>query len=144
MTALMTSGPETARVKEWANQIRTLRQKVLTEVGHVVVGMEMSSTQTPHRAVGRRPRAARRRARRREDTLSKAFARHWAASISAMQFTPDLLPSDVTGTSIFDRKANEFVLRKGPIFCQVLLADEINRARPKRNRACWRRCRNIR
>src|SRR5262249_19714671 len=40
-------------------------------------------------------------------------------------------PSDVTGTSIFDRKANEFVLRKGPIFCQVLLADEINRAPAK-------------
>ena len=48
-----------------------------------------------------------------------------------MQFTPDLLPSDVTGTYVFDRKQNEFVLRKGPIFCQVLLADEVNRAPAK-------------
>jgi MoxR-like ATPase len=48
-----------------------------------------------------------------------------------IQFTPDLLPSDVTGTYIFDRKQNEFVLRKGPVFCQVLLADEVNRAPAK-------------
>jgi MoxR-like ATPase len=48
-----------------------------------------------------------------------------------LQFTPDLLPSDVTGTYVFDRKQNEFVLRKGPIFCQVLLADEVNRAPAK-------------
>jgi len=48
-----------------------------------------------------------------------------------VQFTPDLLPSDVTGTSVFDRNANDFVLRKGPIFTQVLLADEINRAPAK-------------
>ncbi|MFM8274263.1 MAG: AAA family ATPase, partial [Gemmata sp.] len=48
-----------------------------------------------------------------------------------VQFTPDLLPSDVTGTSVFDRNKNDFVLRKGPIFTQVLLADEINRAPAK-------------
>jgi MoxR-like ATPase len=48
-----------------------------------------------------------------------------------LQFTPDLLPSDVTGTYIFDRKENDFVLRKGPIFCNVLLADEVNRAPAK-------------
>src|SRR6516162_1754768 len=48
-----------------------------------------------------------------------------------IQFTPDLLPSDVTGTFIFDRKQNEFALRKGPLFCQVLLADEVNRAPAK-------------
>ena len=48
-----------------------------------------------------------------------------------IQFTPDLLPADITGTYIFDRKASEFVLRKGPVFTNVLLADEINRAPPK-------------
>ena len=48
-----------------------------------------------------------------------------------IQFTPDLLPSDVTGTYIFDRSKNDFVLRKGPIFCQILLADELNRAPAK-------------
>ena len=64
-------------------------------------------------------------------TLSKTFARILGSQYQRIQFTPDLLPSDVTGTYIFDRKANEFVLRKGPIFCQVLLADEVNRAPAK-------------
>src|SRR5438309_854597 len=64
-------------------------------------------------------------------TLSKTFARVLGTQFQRIQFTPDLLPSDVTGTYIFDRKQNEFVLRKGPIFCQVLLADEVNRAPAK-------------
>jgi MoxR-like ATPase len=45
-----------------------------------------------------------------------------------IQFTPDLLPSDVTGTQVLDRQSSDFVLRKGPVFCQLLLADELNRA----------------
>jgi len=64
-------------------------------------------------------------------TLSKVFAKLLGCDFQRVQFTPDLLPSDVTGTSILDRAANDFVLRKGPIFCQVLLADEINRAPAK-------------
>src|SRR6202048_346417 len=64
-------------------------------------------------------------------TLSKVFARVLGIQYQRLQFTPDLLPSDVTGTYIFDRKQNEFVLRKGPLFCQVLLADEVNRAPAK-------------
>jgi MoxR-like ATPase len=59
------------------------------------------------------------------------FARVLGIQYHRIQFTPDLLPSDVTGTYIFDRKDNDFVLRKGPIFCQVLLADEVNRAPAK-------------
>ena len=64
-------------------------------------------------------------------TLSKVFAKLLGCQYQRVQFTPDLLPSDVTGTSIFDRNVNEFVLRKGPIFTQVLLADEINRGPAK-------------
>jgi MoxR-like ATPase len=64
-------------------------------------------------------------------TLSKVFARLLGCQYQRVQFTPDLLPSDVTGTSILDRAKNEFVLRRGPIFTQVLLADEINRAPAK-------------
>jgi MoxR-like ATPase len=45
-----------------------------------------------------------------------------------IQFTPDLLPSDVTGTQVLDRQTSDFVMRKGPVFCQLLLADELNRA----------------
>ena len=64
-------------------------------------------------------------------TLAKAFARVLGIDYNRVQFTPDLLPSDVTGTFVFDRQENEFKLRQGPIFCQLLLADEINRAPAK-------------
>src|SRR5438128_7909633 len=64
-------------------------------------------------------------------TLSKTFARVLGTQYQRIQFTPDLLPADVTGTYVFDQKVNEFVLRAGPIFCQVLLADEVNRAPAK-------------
>lgn len=64
-------------------------------------------------------------------TLSKTFARLLGCEYQRIQFTPDLMPSDITGTSVYDRNASDFVLRRGPIFCQVLLADEINRAPAK-------------
>lgn len=63
--------------------------------------------------------------------LVKALAKTMEADFSRIQFTPDLLPTDITGLNIFDRKANTFVLRKGPIFTNILLADEINRATPR-------------
>src|ERR671926_415587 len=69
--------------------------------------------------------------RLRDQTIAETFARILGIQYNRLQFTPDLLPSDVTGTYVFDRKENDFVLRKGPIFCQVLLADEINRAPAK-------------
>lgn len=64
-------------------------------------------------------------------TLCKALARSIDARFSRIQFTPDLLPSDVTGLSYYNPKEGAFVFREGPAFCQVLLADEINRATPR-------------
>jgi len=63
--------------------------------------------------------------------MAKSFATALGCVFKRVQFTPDLLPADITGTYIFDRKTSEFVLRKGPVFTNVLLADEINRAPPK-------------
>ncbi|HSG85108.1 MAG TPA: MoxR family ATPase [Candidatus Limnocylindrales bacterium] len=63
--------------------------------------------------------------------LAKAIARSLGCSFRRIQFTPDLLPSDVTGLSIFNQKTQEFEFRPGPIMAQVVLADEINRATPK-------------
>src|SRR5450759_2008618 len=63
--------------------------------------------------------------------LAKAIARSLGCSFRRIQFTPDLLPSDVTGLSIFNQKTQEFEFRPGPIMSQVVLADEINRATPK-------------
>ena len=64
-------------------------------------------------------------------TLAKALARSVGLSFSRLQFTPDLLPSDVTGVNVFNQRSNEFEFRPGPIFANVLLVDEINRASPK-------------
>jgi MoxR-like ATPase len=63
--------------------------------------------------------------------LAKAFARSLGCTFRRIQFTPDLLPSDVTGLSIFNQKTQEFEFRPGPIMAQIVLADEINRATPK-------------
>ena len=64
-------------------------------------------------------------------TLAKALAVSLSASFSRVQFTPDLLPSDVTGVAIYDETVKEFVFKKGPVFANIVLADEINRATPK-------------
>jgi len=63
--------------------------------------------------------------------LAKAIARSLGCSFRRIQFTPDLLPSDVTGLSIYNQKTAEFEFRPGPIMAQIVLADEINRATPK-------------
>jgi len=63
--------------------------------------------------------------------LAKAMAKSVNAAVSRVQFTPDLMPSDVTGVSIYDRQTGKFEFRPGPIFANIIVADEINRASPK-------------
>ncbi len=63
--------------------------------------------------------------------LARSFAMSMGCDFSRIQFTPDLLPSDITGTYVYNIKNSEFDLRKGPVFTNILLADEINRAPPK-------------
>lgn len=63
--------------------------------------------------------------------IANSFATALGMSFKRIQFTPDLLPGDITGGYIFDREHNRFVLREGPIFANIILADEINRASPK-------------
>ena len=128
---LATNNNDGVAVRHLAERIRTLRDRTLAEVGRVVVGMEAVTHQFliallagGHVLLEGVPGVA-------KTTLSKTFARVLGIDFQRLQFTPDLLPSDVTGTYIFDRKTNDFVLRKGPLFCQVLLADEINRAPAK-------------
>ena len=63
--------------------------------------------------------------------LARSLARTVGSSFRRIQFTPDLLPSDITGVSIYNRQSSTFEFREGPVFSQVVLADEINRATPK-------------
>jgi MoxR-like ATPase len=131
MTTRGETGTDGAAVQRLAEHTKTLRQQVESQIARVVVGMESVTQQFliallagGHVLLEGVPGVA-------KTTLSKTFARVLGVTFQRLQFTPDLLPSDVTGTYIFDRKNNDFVLRKGPIFCQVLLADEINRAPAK-------------
>jgi len=64
-------------------------------------------------------------------TLARALARSMACAFQRLQFTPDLLPSDITGVSVYNQKTADFEYRRGPIMAQVVLADEINRAGPR-------------
>ena len=64
-------------------------------------------------------------------TLAKALARSVSAETRRIQFTPDLLPSDITGVNYFNQKTADFVFRRGPVFTNILLADEINRTTPR-------------
>ncbi len=63
--------------------------------------------------------------------LAKSLARSVEATVSRVQFTPDLMPSDVTGVSVYDRQSARFEFRPGPVFANIVVADEINRASPK-------------
>lgn len=131
MSVKMNATADGTAIKLLAEKVRSLRDRTVTEVGRVVVGMDAVTHQfliallaAGHVLLEGVPGIA-------KTTLSKTFATVLGIKYHRLQFTPDLLPSDVTGTYIFDRKANDFVLRQGPIFCQVLLADEVNRAPAK-------------
>jgi MoxR-like ATPase len=131
MTAQLINAPDGTAVRHLAERLRSLRDRTIAEIGRVVVGMEAVTHQfliallaNGHVLLEGVPGVA-------KTTLSKTFARILGIQYNRLQFTPDLLPSDVTGTYIFDRKENDFVLRKGPVFCNILLADEVNRAPAK-------------
>lgn len=111
-----------------ARGVSELRQKMTDAVKQVVVGMDesidllfLSLISAGHVLLEGVPGTA-------KTTLCRTFSAALGIDFERIQFTPDLLPSDVTGTQVLDRATSDFVLRKGPIFCQLLLADELNRA----------------
>ncbi len=112
-------------------QIGQIARGIADEVGKVYIG-PASTTETllcallarGHVLIEGVPGVA-------KTTLVKAFSQTLGCNYRRIQFTPDLLPSDITGTYILDMRTNEFVLRAGPVFTNVLLGDEINRAPAK-------------
>lgn len=115
-------------LNELAQRVENLRKKTHESVGQVVVGLEhvtdqllMALLASGHVLLEGVPGTA-------KTTLCRTFSTVLGIHFERVQFTPDLLPSDVTGTQVLDRQTSDFVLRKGPVFCQLLLADELNRA----------------
>jgi MoxR-like ATPase len=114
--------------KDLASKVAALRQSVQNQLGGIVVGqskvidqMFMALLANGHVLLEGVPGTA-------KTTLCRSFSIALGLHFERIQFTPDLLPSDVTGTQVLDKQTSTFVLRKGPIFCQLLLADELNRA----------------
>ncbi len=119
---------EFSDINELARRVGELRTQLLTEVNRVVVGLDDVADQLltslaagGHVLLEGVPGTA-------KTTLCRTFSQVLGIDFQRIQFTPDLLPTDVTGTQILNRQTSEFVLRKGPVFCQLLLADELNRA----------------
>jgi MoxR-like ATPase len=116
------------KLSQLAQRVGDLRTRTQESVGQVVVGMEpvidqllMALIAGGHVLLEGVPGTA-------KTTLCRAFSTVLGIHFERIQFTPDLLPSDVTGTQVLDRQTSDFVLRQGPVFCQLLLADELNRA----------------
>ncbi len=76
--------------------------------------------------------------------LARSLAISLGGQFKRLQCTPDLLPNDITGVSIFNQAEQDFEFRPGPLFVNVLLVDEINRATPAPRPPCWKLCRNAR
>ncbi len=112
-------------------QVKAFSDKIAAEVGKVIVGkkeelkmIEACLIAGGHVLLEGVPGVA-------KTMMAKALASSLSLQFERIQFTPDLLPSDIIGTYVYDQKASDFKLRKGPIFGNIILADEINRASPK-------------
>jgi MoxR-like ATPase len=111
--------------------VRELAQNVLSEVSSVIVGygdilqnLFIALLTNGHVLLEGVPGLG-------KTVMAKTFANTLGISFNRVQFTPDLLPADITGTKIFDQSEGKFVLMPGPIFANIVLADEINRSAPK-------------
>jgi MoxR-like ATPase len=113
-----------AEVAEFSNRVSANVQRVLVGKPEVVRIALVTLLAEGHLLVEDVPGVG-------KTSLAKALARSIDCSVSRIQFTPDLLPGDVTGVSIYNRQSTQFEFRPGPVFANIVVADEINRASPK-------------
>jgi MoxR-like ATPase len=111
-------------IKELARDVATELRKAIIGLEEAINALMIATLAEGHVLIEGVPGLA-------KTYLAKYFAKTLNMEFKRIQFTSDLLPSDILGTMVYDRKTGEFVFRKGPIFSNVVLADEINRGAPK-------------
>ena len=127
---------------ESLDQLKSLLAAARAEVGKVIIGQQdvvdkalIAVFTGQHALIEGVPGVA-------KTLLVRTLAHVLGTDFDRIQFTPDLMPADITGTNVFDLQRNAFLMVKGPIFTTFLLADEINRAPPRPRARSSRRCRN--
>ena len=111
--------------------IQVLAQKVADQIGRVIVGKRDTVELLLTAMIARGHVLLEDVPGTGKTVMAKSLAKSLSCGFSRIQFTPDLLPSDVTGLSVYDARKGEFEFKPGPVFTNVLLADEINRATPR-------------
>jgi MoxR-like ATPase len=127
----MTTNARDAAAVAAASDIRTVADRVKANIGRVIVGKEeiidlvlVALFSDGHLLIEDVPGIG-------KTTLAKAIARSIGCTFKRIQFTPDVMPSDITGINFYNQKQGEFEFRPGPIIANIVLADEINRATPR-------------
>ncbi len=131
MSEQLRTTSQTSQVRQTAAPVKEIAERIASSVGQVILGKTNEVRLTilgmfcrGHILLEDIPGVG-------KTMMAKSLARAVGCSFNRIQFTPDMLPSDITGVSIFNPKTREFEFRPGPIMAQIVLADEINRATPK-------------
>ena len=131
MSEQLRTTSQTSQVRQTSEAVNEITQRIANSVGQVILGKSNEIRLTllgmlcrGHILLEDIPGVG-------KTMMAKSMARAVGCSFNRIQFTPDMLPSDITGVSIFNPKTREFEFRPGPIMAQIVLADEINRATPK-------------
>jgi len=131
MTMANSAGVGDARTKDLISTVSTIANGLMSEVSKVIIGKEDNLRRVTIGILSNGNMLLEDFPGLAKTLLANTFARSLGCKFKRVQFTPDLLPSDIMGTYMYDQKSGEFKLRAGPLFSNVLLADEINRAPPK-------------
>ena len=131
MSEQLRTTSQTSQVRQTAAPVKEITERIANSVGQVILGKNNEVRLTilgmlcrGHILLEDIPGVG-------KTMMAKSLARAVGCTFNRIQFTPDMLPSDITGVSIFNPKTREFEFRPGPIMAQIVLADEINRATPK-------------